>query len=120
MEFIQSLEPWMIPIIIMICVTIIVAISVIGSIIKTSMMKKNSSLSDNQEFLDALRDFKENMDRRVRNLEKIVADENSDEDKLKKRENQKQNAIELELDDDGSKENISSTQSSKLKNMLNK
>lgn len=119
MEFLQFLEPWMIPIVIMVCVTLIVAISVIGNIITTSMKKKKSSLSDNQEFLDALRDFKENMDRRVSNLEKIAAAEQPQINSTKKREPQKQRTIELELDDDRSKEE-ESNHSSKLKNMLNK
>lgn len=119
MDFLQFLEPWMIPIVIMICVTLIVAISVIGSIIKTSIEKKNSSLPDNQEFLEALRDFKETIDRRVSNLEKIAAAENPKQNRLKKGEPQKQNKIELELDDERSKEH-DSNQSSKLKNMLNK
>ena len=119
MEFLQALEPWMIPIVIMICVTLIVAISVTGSIIKTSIEKKNSSLPDNQEFLEALRDFKETMDRRVSNLEKIAAAENSEQSSLKNRETQKQNSIELELDDNRSMEK-DSNRSSKLKNMLNK
>lgn len=119
MEFLQFLEPWMIPIVIMICVTLIVAISVIGSIIKASIERKNSSLPDNQEFLEALRDFKETMDRRVSNLEEIAAAENSERGRLKNQEPQKQNRIELELDDERSKE-LDSNQSSKLKNMLNK
>ena len=120
MEFLQFMEPWMIPIVIMVCVTLIVAISVIGSIIKTSMERKNSSLSDNQEFLEALRDFKENMDRRVSNLEKIAAAEKPTTQKLNKREPKKQSAIELELDDSRSKKEEEINQSSKLKNMLNK
>lgn len=119
MEFLQALEPWMIPIVIMICVTLIVAIPVLGNIITTSIKKKNSSLSDNQEFLDALREFKENMDRRVSNLEKIAAAENTSTKKGEERQGkQKQSAIELELDDDRSQE-VESNQSSKLKNMLN-
>ncbi len=119
MEFLQFLEPWMIPIVIMVCVTLIVAISVIGNIITTSMKKKNSSLSDNQEFLEALRDFKENMDRRVSNLEKIAAAENPKTNSTKKREPQKQRTIELEMDDDRSTQQ-ELNKSSKLKNMLNK
>lgn len=118
MEFLQFLEPWMIPIVIMICVTLIVAISVIGSIIKASIEKKNSSLPDNQEFLEALRDFKKNMDRRVSNLERIAAAEKPSEKKLDKHEPKKQSAIELELNDNRSKKK-ESNQSSKLKNMLN-
>jgi hypothetical protein len=119
MEFLQFLEPWMIPIVIMICVTLIVAISVIGSIIKASMKKKNSSLSDNQEFLEALRDFKENMDRRVSNLERIAASEEPSTQKLNKHEPKKQSAIELELDEETRSSKNSKESSSKLRNMLN-
>lgn len=119
MEFLQFLEPWMIPIVIMICVTLIVAISVIGNIITTSMKKKDSNLSDNQEFLEALRDFKENMDRRVSNLEKIAAAENPKTKSTNKREPQKQRTIELEMDDERSTQE-ELNRASKLKNMLNK
>lgn len=119
MEILQFMEPWMIPIVIMVCVTLIVAMSVIGSIIKTSMKNKNNGLSDNQEFLDALRDFKENMDRRVSNLEKIAAGEKPSAQRSNTRELKKQSAIDLDLDDNRSKED-EINQSSKLKNMLNK
>ena len=54
----------------------IVFLSIIGSIIK-AWVKKGSSknLSENQEFLSALREFKEKTDRRLSNLEAIVTDE---------------------------------------------
>lgn len=120
MEFIQLLEPWMIPIIIMICVTIIVAISVVGNIITTTMKKKEkNSLSENKEFLDALRDFKESMDRRVAHLEKKAAAEKPNSSTTAKNPvKQKQSAIELEFDDDSSPDE-EAHQSSKLRNMLN-
>lgn len=120
MEFIQFLEPWMIPIIIMICVTLIVAISVIGNIITTSMKKKEGRpLAENKEFINALREFKEDIDMRVRNLEKIASAEKTSTQKLKEREPKKKNTISLELDDYNSPEK-QSNQPSKLKNMLNK
>lgn len=120
MEFLQLLEPWMIPIVIMICVTVIVIVGSITKIITTSMKEKNRSgeLSSNKEFLNALREFKENIDRRVSNLEKIAAAENPPANSAKNRQNKKQSSIELELDDNRSKEE-ELNRSSKLKNMLN-
>jgi hypothetical protein len=58
------------------------------------------------------------MDRRVSNLERIAAAEKPSEKKIDKHEPKKQSAIELELNDNRSKEK-ESNQSSKLKNMLN-
>lgn len=121
MEFLQFLEPWMIPIVIMICVTLIVIVASITKIITTSMKEKNRSgeLSSNKEFLNALREFKENIDTRVRNLEEIAAAEKPSAQKLKSREPKKQSTIELEFDENGSDEEEELKQSSKLKNMLN-
>lgn len=122
MEFIQLLEPWMIPIIIMICVTIIVAVSVIGNIITTSMKRKDGKdLSENKEFINALREFKENIDQRVANLEDVVHAERKRNASLKANEGKKtnmQSAIELELDDEKTQEQ-DANESSKLRNMLN-
>lgn len=123
MEFVQFLEPWMIPIVIMICVTLIVIVTSVTKIITTSMKEKNRSgdLSSNQEFLNALREFKENIDSRVRNLEEIATAELPSEQRSKSRQNrgnQQQSAIELELDDSKSKEE-KGNRSSNLKNMLN-
>ncbi|WP_234567639.1 hypothetical protein [Rhodohalobacter sp. 614A] len=122
MEFIQLLEPWMIPIIIMICVTIIVAVSVIGNIITTSMKRKDGKdLSENKEFINALREFKENIDQRVANLEDVVHAERKRNASLKANEGKKtnmQSAIELELDEEKTQEQ-DANESSKLRNMLN-
>lgn len=123
MEFVQFLEPWMIPIVIMICVTLIVIVTSVTKIITTSMKEKNRSgdLSSNQEFLNALREFKENIDSRVRNLEEIATVEKPSEQRSKSRQNrgnQQQSAIELELDDSRS-EKENGNRSSNLKNMLN-
>lgn len=120
MEYLQFLEPWMIPIVIMICVTIIVTVSVIGNIITTSMKRKDGkNLSENKEFLNALRDFKESIDQRVSNLERIAASEKSPiTPERKNKERQKQSAIELELDEEPNPEE-ETHQTSKLRNMLN-
>lgn len=121
MEYLQLLEPWMIPIVIMICATIIVTVGVIGNIITTSMKrKKGKSLSENKEFLNALREFKENIDQRVSNLEKLAASEKpgASGGRGSKRIHNQQSAIELELDDETSQEE-STHEPSKLRNMLN-
>lgn len=122
MEYLQFLEPWMIPIVIMICVTIIVAVSVIGNIIITSMKRKDGkSLSDNKEFINALREFKENIDQRVENLEDAIHSERKRTASLKTGEGEKskmQSAIELELDNKSPKEE-KTNDSAKLRNMLN-
>lgn len=121
MEYIQFMEPWMIPIVIMICATIIVTVAVIGNIITTSMKRKDGkSLAENKEFIAALREFKESIDRRVSNLEKLAASEKPEASK--KRGNKSirshQSAIEIELDDE-SPQKEKTPDSSKLKNMLN-
>lgn len=120
MEYLQFLEPWMIPIVIMICVTLIVMISSVTKIITTSMNKREGkSLAENKEFLNALREFKETMDRRVSNLEKIAASEEpvtSSDRQVKRKQNQR--SIELEFDDEPAREK-EIDQSPKLKNMLN-
>ncbi|MDZ7717471.1 MAG: hypothetical protein U5K72_01475 [Balneolaceae bacterium] len=121
MEYLQFLEPWMIPIVIMICVTVIVIVSSVTTIITTSIKEKNRSgeLTENKEFLNALREFKENMDSRVQNLEKIAAAENPAADRSKNRVTQKQSSIEFDLDDNRT-EKEALNPPSKLKNMLNK
>jgi hypothetical protein len=100
----------------------IVFLGIIGSIIK-AWVKRGSSqnLSENREFLNALREFKENMERRVSNLEAIVTDEkpkSSSPEKLKEKKKGKQSAIEIELEDESASEE-KGKDSSKLRNMLN-
>lgn len=122
MDFLQFLEPWMIPIVIMICVTIIVAVSVIGNIITTSMKRKDGkSLSENQEFINALREFKENIEQRVSDLEEMVVNESKKRPATLKSGPEKERgngAIQLEFDDEEPQEKKTSG-SSKLPNMLN-
>lgn len=100
----------------------IVFLSIIGSIIKAWVKKGNASnLSENQEFLSALREFKERTDKRLSNLEAIVTDENphskehSDEKKLPEKE--QKSAIEIEIENEKKKENHK--ESGNLRNMLN-
>ncbi|MDX1641507.1 MAG: hypothetical protein R3220_07400 [Balneolaceae bacterium] len=98
----------------------VIFIITVGSIVK-AWLKKNSSksLSENQEFLDALREFKENMERRMSNLEEIVSEERSASSistKIEKKNTQR--AIELEFDDE-SREERKAEETAKLRNMLN-
>lgn len=123
MEFLQFLEPWMIPIVIMVCVTLIVIITSVTKIITTSISnKEGKSLSENKEFINALREFKENMDQRVADLEDALIEEKKKTASLKnsgKEKTNMQRSIELEMDDDAPRQE-SSRESTKLKNMLNK
>lgn len=121
MEFLQFIEPWMIPIVIMICVTLIVIITSVTKIITTSISnKEGKSLSENKEFLNALREFKENIDQRVANLEDALIAEKKKSASLKSgnEKSNMQKTIELEMDEepDNKKQELDS---SKLKNMLN-
>jgi len=101
----------------------IVFLGIVGSIIK-AWVKKGSSknLSENQEFLSALREFKEKTDRRLSNLEAIVTDENapakskSAQKELPQKE--QKSAIEIEIEENEQKEE-KSKESGKLRNMLN-
>jgi hypothetical protein len=100
----------------------IVFLGIIGSIIK-AWVKKGSSknLSENQEFLSALREFKEKTDKRLSNLEAIVTDEKpASKEKSERKElpeKEQKSAIEIEIENDDKKE--SSKESGKLRNMLN-
>lgn len=100
----------------------IVFIVMIGSIIKTWLKRGSSkSLSENQEFLQALREFKENMERRMSNLEEIVSAGNPSHTSLKsgKKKKNSQSTLELELDDEPQAKSNSIEQNTKLRNMLN-
>jgi hypothetical protein len=99
----------------------IVFLSVVGSIIN-NWIKRGSgkNLTENKEFLAALREFKEKTDRRLTNLEAIVTDDaprrTKSPNKITDKKEQK-SAFQIELDSDSAKEE--DKQSSKLKNMLN-
>ena len=99
----------------------IVFLSVVGSIIN-NWIKRGSgkNLTENKEFLAALREFKEKTDRRLTNLEAIVTDDSPRRTKSSHKiadEKEQKSAIQIELETDSVKE--SDKQSSKLKNMLN-
>lgn len=100
----------------------IVFIIMVGSLIKTWMKRGSAkSLSENQEFLEALREFKENMERRMSNLEEIVSAEKPSNTSLKsgKVKKNSQSAIELELEDESGAKTNAGEQNVKLRNMLN-
>lgn len=100
----------------------IVFMSILGSILK-AWVKRGSgkNITDNQEFLAALREFKEKTERRLSNIEAIITDEHPKaKQQIKKEESGKgkeKNALEIELGDETEKED--SGQSTKLRNMLN-
>lgn len=100
---------------------VITFLGIVGSIIKTAINRKSGNLSENKEFLMALREFKEKTDRRLSNLEAIVTDEKpSSERKSVKSAKKKEpkNSIEIEIED-REESGSESRQSGKLKNMLN-
>lgn len=99
----------------------IVFLGIVGGLIKTWIKSRNSSedITKNKEFLSALRDFKEKTERRISNLEAIVADlDEADTERLNSKEKQEHSrAVEIELNDD---EKAGDSESSgNLRNMLN-
>lgn len=102
-------------------VVAIVFLSVVGSIIN-NWIKRGSgkNLTENKEFLAALREFKEKTDRRLTNLETIVIDDSPRSTKSSNKsagEKEPKSAIQIELESDSAKD--AEKQSNKLKNMLN-
>lgn len=105
----------------------IVFLGVVGSIIKAWVKRgSGNSLSENKEFLAALREFKEKTDRRITNLEAIIADEKpvksgSGSGSTKKISDSKEqkSAIQIEIENESDSSKEDSVKSSKLKNMLN-
>lgn len=105
----------------------IVFLGIVGSIIKTWIKNKSrpEDITKNKEFLSALRDFKEKTERRISNLEAIVADDDQLENKSKSksdhktREKKKEHsrAVEIEMDDES--RSGESSKSGNLRNMLN-
>lgn len=102
----------------------IVFIAVVGGIIKTWVKNKSgTNLSENKEFLAALREFKEKTDRRLSNLETIVTEERESDfisersDKMTPEKEKQNDHLEIELDDEPESETKSG--SGNLKNMLN-
>ncbi|MDX1591882.1 MAG: hypothetical protein R3283_07965 [Balneolaceae bacterium] len=98
---------------------VITFLGVVGSIIKAAIKRKSGNLSENKEFLMALREFKEKTDRRLSNLEAIVTDENRESTKksiTSSKKKEPKGSIEIEIED---RKESESQQGGKLKNMLN-
>jgi hypothetical protein len=100
----------------------IVFMGIIGSIIKAAIKRKSSgNITENREFLAALREFKENTDRRLQNLEAIVSGDEpvpGKSSQKKKIPSERKSSIEIEIENESAKEEKTG-QSGKLKNMLN-
>lgn len=99
----------------------IVFLGIIGSIIK-AWIKRGSgkNITENQEFLAALREFKEKTDRRLQNLEAIVTDDDPKKVPAAQKNpetKRRKSSLEIEIDDET--ENEPAKDGSKLKNMLN-
>ena len=105
----------------------IVFLGVLGSIIN-SWVKRGSgkNITENKEFLAALREFKEKTDRRLSNLEAIIADDEpaktkteSGSSKKDSEKTEQKSAIQIEIENEADSTGDDSVKSSKLKNMLN-
>lgn len=98
----------------------IVFMGILGSIIKTAIKRKSTgNLSENKEFLEALRDFKEKTDQRLKNLESIAADDFQPVAKTKKDSSkvEQKSTIDIELETNSTKDH--KKESGNLRNMLN-
>jgi hypothetical protein len=104
----------------------IVFLGIVGGLIKAWIKRgSKSNLSENQEFLSALREFKEKTDKRLSNLEAIVTDEDFEKTPVKRSQKTKElpekkeekSAIEIEIENEKKKE--TEKESGKLRNMLN-
>lgn len=99
----------------------IVFLALLSNIIKAWIKRKSPArLSENKEFLAALREFKENTDRRISNLEAIIADEERRTARQQEeinRSNESQISLDIELDNLTEEEK--SAEKRNLRNMLN-
>lgn len=112
----------------------VIFFGILGSIIKTWIKNKNSgSIANDEEFLEALREFKYKTDRRLANLEAIVTEEKPEafaknkkalEESGKKKEkslNEKKQSSVIEIEekeeDESSKEE-NKNKGGNLRNML--
>lgn len=98
----------------------IVFLGIVGSIINNIIKRKSKgNLSENKEFLAALREFKENTDQRLSNLEAIVIDDEAPAKKTKGKENKLEQKSAIEIEIDSQTDESQQKESGKLKNMLN-
>lgn len=108
-------------------VVTIVFLGIIGSIINSWVKRKSGKdITENKEFLAALREFKEKTDRRLSNLEAIIADEEPAKSKIESgslekdsKKKEQKSAIQIEIENEAESTDEDSVKSSKLKNMLN-
>jgi hypothetical protein len=86
----------------------------VGTIIKSFLKRKSGpNLADNEEFLEALRQFKQKTDRRLSNLEAIVVDSQPPKKQTKSiKAPEEQKSIEID------EENKGRSSEGSLKNML--
>lgn len=91
----------------------------IGTIINSWIKRKSgSNLANNEEFLEALRQFKRKTDKRLSNLEMIVSDEDAEPvQKKTSKLSEKNQTIEIENKDKGD-EGETKSQGGNLRNML--
>ncbi|MEX0661654.1 MAG: hypothetical protein WD381_08435 [Balneolaceae bacterium] len=99
----------------------IVFLGIVGSIINNIVKRKSSkgNLSENKEFLAALREFKEKTESRLSNLEAIAIDDDPQKSRQKKTSSVKEQnrSIDIELNDESGEGKPSN--SGNLRNMLN-
>lgn len=103
----------------------IVSLAIISTIIKAWIRRGSpGKLSENKEFLTALREFKESTERRLSNLEAIIADderENARRPESSTKQGARETTLDIELNDfsnDFSDEEKSPDKGN-LRNMLN-
>jgi len=100
----------------------IVFLIMLSSVIKTWIKKDSGNLAGNQEFLTALREFKEKTDRRLTRIEKVIDDISAEKTLKEKTPNvktakqEKKNLIDIEIENQP--ETPESKGKEKLKNML--
>lgn len=100
----------------------IVFMGILGSVINNWLKSKSgTNLYENEEFLTALREFKEKTERRLNNLETIVTDESPKREHSKTKntatKTTKNSSIEIEIDEEALHEE--NKEKGQLKNMLN-
>lgn len=98
----------------------IVFMGIVGSIIKAAIKRKSGgNLSENKDFLAALREFKEKTDRRLSNLEAIVTDEKAPKRESKKESSKQEQKSPIEIEIENSEKDSKPEERGKLRNMLN-
>lgn len=99
----------------------IVFLGILSNIIKTWIKRSSpEKLSENKEFLAALREFKENTDRRISNLEAIIADEEwRTTGRQGKMNSSEERSVSLDIELENLSEEEKPAEKRNLRNMLN-